>query len=80
MTMTSAPERRAARPKRGLRHQPPSAKVMLAKIAMLSIVDAIAVFAMTMLFFQENWLVLAVVGAVTLLVNIIYLSPVLLPA
>ena len=80
MTMTSAPERRAARPKRGLRHQPPSAKVMLAKIAMLSIVDAIAVFAMTMLFFQENWLVLAVVGAVTLLVNIIYLSPGLLPA
>ena len=75
---TSAPERIV--PKRGMMHQPPSARVMLAKIAMLAVVDAIAVFAMSILFFQEHWVVLAILGGVTLLVNIVYLSPGLLPA
>lgn len=78
MTTTSAPARRA--PKRGIMHQPPSARAMLAKIAMLAIVDAVAVFAMTILFFQESWLVLGILVLTTLLVNIIYLSPGMLPA
>ncbi|SDR88491.1 carbohydrate ABC transporter membrane protein 1, CUT1 family [Agrococcus carbonis] len=79
MTTTSAPERRIA-PRRGTMHQPPSARVMLVKIALLAIVDAIAVFAMSILFFQESWTVLAILAAVTLLVNVVYLSPGLLPA
>ncbi len=81
MTTTSphlAQRRRA--PKRGIQHQPPSMRVLVAKIAMLAIVDAIAVFAMTILFFQENWTVLAVVVLATLLVNVVYLSPGMLPA
>lgn len=53
---------------------------MLTKIAILAVVDAAAVFAMTVLFFQENWTVLIVVAIVTLLVNWVYLSPGLLPA
>jgi arabinogalactan oligomer/maltooligosaccharide transport system permease protein len=61
-------------------HQPPSAKAMLVKIALLAIVDAVAVFAMTILFFQENWLVLGILVLATLLVNLIYLSPGMLPA
>ena len=79
MTTTSAPERTIV-PKRGIMHQPPSAKSMLVKIALLAIVDAVAVFAMTILFFQENWLVLGILVVATLLVNVIYLSPGMLPA
>ncbi|WP_347755972.1 ABC transporter permease subunit [Agrococcus sp. ProA11] len=79
MTTTSESARTSA-PKRGIMHQPPSLRTMIVKIAMLAIVDAIAVFAMTILFFQESWTVLAVLVLATLLVNIVYLSPGLLPA
>lgn len=76
-TSTATPARA---PRRGIHHQPPSMKVLLAKIAMLAVIDAIAVFAMTVLFFQENWLVVGILAAVTIVVNIIYLSPGFLPA
>ena len=79
MTLTSTPERRAA-PKRRLVRQRSSMGVLLVKIAMLAIVDAIAVFAMTILLFQENWTVLAVLALGTLLVNVVYLTPGMLPA
>lgn len=88
MTTTSAPERpdapragrRGAAPRRGIHHQPPSMRVLAVKIAFLAIVDAIAVFAMSALFFREDWLVLGIVAAVTLLVNVVYLNPGFLPA
>ena len=72
-TVTPQRQRRASA-------QLPSTRTLLLKIAMLAIVDAAAVFAMTLLFFQENWLVLGIAAAVTLLVNWIYLSPGVLPA
>jgi arabinogalactan oligomer/maltooligosaccharide transport system permease protein len=70
----------SAKRKRKITHQPPSTKVLLVKIALLAIVDAVAVFAATLLFFQENWLVVAIVVVGTVLVNWIYLSTGLLPA
>lgn len=79
MTTTSAAERPTA-PKRGIHHQPPSMKVLVVKILLLAIVDAVTVFAMTALFFQRDWLVLTIVALATLLVNVIYLNPGMLPA
>lgn len=48
---------------------------LIGKIAMLAIVDAAAVFAMFALVQQEQWLVLVLVAAVTIVVNVIYLAP-----
>lgn len=76
MTTTSpAPARR-----RSLASAPPSLRVILVKIALLAIVDAIAVFAASILFFQGSWLVLGILLLGTLLVNVVYLHPGLLPA
>ncbi|WP_422665035.1 ABC transporter permease subunit [Agrococcus beijingensis] len=59
--------------------QPTSVRSTLIKIALLAVVDAIAVFAATVLFFQENWIVLGVLAVGTVIVNWVYLSPGLLP-
>ena len=55
-------------------------KVLLVKIALLSIVDAISVYALMVLFLREDWLVFGAVLAVTLIVNWIYYSRAKLPA
>lgn len=47
---------------------------MLLKIALLAIVDAVALYAAFVLFTHQEWLVLALVVAVTVLVNYIYFS------
>ena len=57
-----------------------SVRGILIKIAILSIIDAIAVFGLFMLLLQESWVAFGVVLAVTIIVNWIYLSPGMLPA
>jgi arabinogalactan oligomer/maltooligosaccharide transport system permease protein len=53
---------------------------MLLKIALLAIVDAVAVYAVFVLFTHSEWLVLALVVAVAVLVNYIYFSRKAIPA
>jgi len=47
---------------------------LILKIVLLAVVDAVALFAIFVLFLHSEWLVLAVVTAVTILVNWIYFS------
>jgi arabinogalactan oligomer/maltooligosaccharide transport system permease protein len=53
---------------------------MLLKIVLLAIVDAVAVYAVFVLFTHSEWLVLALVVAVAVLVNYIYFSRKAIPA
>ncbi|MBW9206476.1 ABC transporter permease subunit [Mumia sp. zg.B17] len=53
---------------------------ILVKIALLALVDALAVYAVFMLAAQEKWLVLAVTVVVTVAVNVVYLRRDGLPA
>ncbi|WP_426321333.1 ABC transporter permease subunit [Microbacterium sp. E-13] len=53
---------------------------LIAKIALLAVVDAVALYAVFVLFLHSEWLVLAVVAAVTVLVNWIYFSRKQIPA
>ena len=48
---------------------------LVAKIALLAIVDALAVFAILLLAGQGSWIVVAVVALVTVVVNVVYLLP-----
>src|SRR5690606_10557970 len=53
---------------------------MLLKIVLLAIVDAVALYAAFVLLMHSEWLVLALVVAVTALVNYIYFSRKQIPA
>ncbi len=53
---------------------------LIAKIALLAVVDAVALYAVFVLFLHSEWVVLAVVAAVTVLVNWIYFSRKRIPA
>ena len=55
-------------------------RVLLLKIVLLGLIDAISVFAAFMLVVQDNWFMAVVVLAVTALVNWIYFSRRLIPA
>ncbi|RXZ72504.1 ABC transporter permease subunit [Agromyces albus] len=55
-------------------------KMLLVKVLLLGIVDAIAVYAIFILISSEQWLVAAIVGVVTAIVNWIYFSRTKLPA
>ena len=55
-------------------------KVWLVKIASLAIIDAVAVYAIFVLFAQDNWLMPLIIAGVVIAVNFIYLWPGLLPA
>ncbi|WP_167137148.1 ABC transporter permease subunit [Diaminobutyricimonas sp. TR449] len=55
-------------------------KVILGKILLLAIVDALALYAIFVLFLNDQWLVLCLVGVVTGIVNWIYFSRRKLPA
>ncbi|WP_074713302.1 ABC transporter permease subunit [Arthrobacter alpinus] len=61
-------------------HSMDSLKGTLAKVVLLGLVDAFAVFVMITLFLGESWAILAIAAAVTLLVNWIYLRKGGLPA
>ncbi len=53
---------------------------ILFKIALLGVVDALAVYALFVLFMQQSFVVFALALAVTILINVIYLKPGWLPA
>ncbi|WP_411720755.1 ABC transporter permease subunit [Mycetocola sp.] len=53
---------------------------LLVKIALLAIVDAIAVYALFILFLKQDWLIFAIVVIVTAAINVIYFSKRMLPA
>ncbi|MBT2516636.1 ABC transporter permease subunit [Streptomyces sp. ISL-90] len=55
-------------------------KMLLVKVLMLGIVDAIAVYAIFILITSDQWLVGGIVGVVTAIVNWIYFSRTKLPA
>ncbi len=63
-----------------IRSQAQTVRRLLIKIALLGVVDAIALFAMFVLVLQESWLVLAIAAVVTVTINVIYLRPGWLPA
>jgi len=78
--LTTAPPRPVATrpPKTAVRSD--STLGLLAKIVLLGLVDAFAVYVLITLFLQEKWVILAVGAAVTLLINWIYLRRGGLPA
>ena len=55
-------------------------KVWLVKIASLAIIDALAVYGIFVLIAQENWLIALIRAIVVVAVNLVYLTPGLLPA
>ena len=59
---------------------PRSVRGILLKIAILAVVDAVAVYALFVLFLQQEWLVFAIALAVLFVINIVYLRRGLLPA
>ena len=76
LAVHAAPPGQAMKPPRSSS----SVRGILIKIALLSIIDAIAVFGLFMLFLQESWVAFGVVLAVTIIINWIYLRPGWLPA
>ncbi|QAY60458.1 ABC transporter permease subunit [Microbacterium protaetiae] len=85
-TLRDAPATDAATQRRGKRAaavaEAASAgwKVWLAKIVLLGIIDALAIYAVLVLIGQGQWLVPAIVVVVAVAINIVYLVPGLLPA
>ncbi|GAA3215067.1 ABC transporter permease subunit [Microbacterium terregens] len=55
-------------------------KVWLVKIASLAVIDALAVYGIFVLIAQENWLIPLILAMVVVAVNLVYLTPGLLPA
>jgi arabinogalactan oligomer/maltooligosaccharide transport system permease protein len=53
---------------------------LLVKITLLAVVDAIAVYALFILFLKQDWLIFAIVVLGTAAINIIYFSKRMLPA
>ena len=80
----TAPDGAAGRParpvKRRRRFGPDTTKGTVAKIVLLGLVDALAVYVLMMLFLSESWGALAVSSAVVLVINWIYLRKGGLPA
>ncbi len=74
---TSARRARSARPRRS---GPEGVKGTIAKIVLLGLVDALAVYILMMLFLSQSWLALGVSAAVVLVINWIYLRKGGLPA
>src|SRR5690606_3916841 len=55
-------------------------RVLLLKIVLLGLIDAVSIFAAFMLVLQDNWIAAFIVLAVTALINWVYLSRRFLPA
>ncbi|MEZ3161705.1 ABC transporter permease subunit [Microbacterium sp. BWT-B31] len=73
-------ERRRRRAERYAEAASAGWKVWLFKIIALAIIDALAVYALLVLFQEGNWVVGLVLAAATVGVNVVYLVPGLLPA
>jgi len=71
-------ERRRARA--ALDQAPRSLRGLLVKVAILGVVDAVAVYALFVLFLQREWLVFGIAVAVLVIINVVYLRRGLLPA
>ncbi|WP_417561715.1 ABC transporter permease subunit [Microbacterium sp.] len=76
----AAPSRRSRRAAAFAEAASAGWKVWLAKIVMLGIIDALAIYAMLVLIGQGQWLVPLIIAVVAVLVNVVYLVPGLLPA
>ncbi|TFB55388.1 ABC transporter permease subunit [Cryobacterium tagatosivorans] len=74
------PTRRAQQAARIAEAASAGLKAILVKIILLGLVDAIALYALFVLFAKGQWIVFGLVLAVTLVVNWIYFSPGKLPA
>ena len=74
------PTRRAQQAARLAERASAGLRSILVKIILLGLVDAIALYALFVLFAQGQWIVFGLVLAVTLVVNWIYFSPGKLPA
>lgn len=74
------PTRRAQQAARVAEAASAGLKAILIKIVLLGLVDAIALYALFVLFAKQQWVVFGIVLAVTLIVNWIYFSPGKLPA
>ena len=78
-TTDAAPSRRSRRAAAFAEAASAGWKVWLAKVVMLGIIDALAIYAMLVLIGQGQWLVPLIIAAVAVLVNVVYLVPGLLP-
>lgn len=52
---------------------------LLVKIALLAVVDAVAVYGLFILFLKQDWLIFAIVLIMTVLINVVYFSRGMLP-
>ncbi|WP_026549519.1 ABC transporter permease subunit [Arthrobacter sp. Br18] len=80
MPTLAPPGPAATRPRKKSGITPDSTLGLLAKIVLLGLVDAFAVYVSITLFLQEKWVILVFASAVTLLINWIYLRKGGLPA
>ncbi|MDO8338574.1 MAG: ABC transporter permease subunit [Microcella sp.] len=78
--LLAPPAARPSGPRTAARSHAQTVRGLLIKIALLGIVDAIALFAMFILVMREEWLVFAIAAVVTVIINVIYLRPGWLPA
>ncbi len=78
--LLAPPAARPSGPRTAARSHAQTVRGLLIKIALLGIVDAIALFAMFILVMREQWLVFAIAAVVTVIINVIYLRPGRLPA
>lgn len=74
------PSKRATQAKRIAEHAGIGVGALTIKIVMLCLVDAIALYAVWVLFLHDEWLVLGIVVVITILINWIYFSKRMIPA
>lgn len=82
-TQAPTPDVTSTAPARNVRIAPSTSggvKVMLLKITLLAIVDAISVFALFILLLRGDWIVFSIVLVATIVINAIYFSKRALPA
>ena len=79
-TSLDASSKRAARASRVASAASGSIRVILIKITLLAIVDAISVFALFVLLMRQDWVVFGIVLVATVVINAIYFSKRALPA
>ncbi|GHD51043.1 ABC transporter permease subunit [Mycetocola manganoxydans] len=75
-----AESKRSKRAGRIADHASGGVVALLVKIGLLAVVDAIAVYALFILFLKQDWVIFAIVVVFTAAINIIYFSKRMLPA
>ncbi|GAA1696088.1 ABC transporter permease subunit [Microcella alkalica] len=78
--LLAPPPAQLSGPRTATRSHAQTVRGLLIKIALLGVVNAIAVFAMFILVMRESWLIFAIAAVVTVIINVIYLRPGWLPA